>query len=80
MFLEVLRGPGAQVRAIWTQKSRPKEVGTAQSGLGGASQRGQDSQVWPVGSVLFLELWKRTRRKRDSDQVGGQSLSIRQVI
>ncbi len=44
VFSRVREGPVAQVRVTWAQKSCPKDVGTAKSCLGGASQRDQDGK------------------------------------
>ena len=44
------------------------------------SQRGQDSQVWLVGSVLLSELWKSPETRPELHRGRGQSLSKPQDI
>ena len=66
--------------AVWATKlellGHKSHARAAQSRLGRASQRGQDSQVRPVGSVWLSELWDQSGLSPDPSQVGGQSLSI----
>ena len=64
------------VRAKWPRTGPAERSGQQKGG-----------KVWPVGSVLLSELWKRpgNGRKRldrlpELSQVGGESLSKRQVI
>ena len=59
------------------QKSRTRSV---QNGCEMASQRGQDRQVWLVGSVFLSKLWESPETSPELSQVGGQSLSKRQNI
>ena len=69
---------------VWATKlellGHKSHAQAAQSRLGRASERGRDSQVRAVGSVWLSELWNPSQPSRNSSQVGGQSLSSRQVI
>ena len=65
--------------------SGPPKVSTGGSrGASNAARlgkfEGQERKVLPIGSALPSELWESSRISRKSSQVGGQSLSKRQVI
>ena len=47
--IDTIAGPGPKLEPLG-QKSRARSV---QNGLGVASQRGQDNQIWQVSSVLL---------------------------
>ena len=72
-------GPGTQVPKLEPlgQKNRARSV---RNGLEVASRRGQDSQVWQVGSVLLSELWEPPQIMPEPSQGKGQGLSKRQDI
>ena len=70
--------------AVWATKlellGHKSHARAAQSRLGRASQRGQDSQVRPVGSVWLSEPWNPSETSREPSQAGGQGPSQRQAI
>ena len=69
---------------VWATKfeilGHKSHAQAAQSRHGRASQRGQDSQVRPVGVGVMETARDRPKLSPKPSQVGGQSLSKRQVI
>ncbi len=79
-FSRVSEGLDAQVGVTWAQKSRPRGVRTVKNCLGGASQRGQDSQSGPRQVDLSVGLTEVIANYLDIESNRTSELSKRPVI